>query len=305
MKLKLALILLAGLSSCKAELGFDGEIPVPRLVVNSVIDADSNTFSINVSSSRFALDKAARPISPEVKISISGNSVPLVKKTAGSGHYIYTGNKELLKPGDEISITCSSEGYSNIIAEERAPSRPIPLSAKGEWIINEGEGKDKMLVRLRFRDYKNEHNYYRLIVRSRTIFPGQEAGGFILKEVMAGSDPVLAQINNTLKQEDRLPYVIFPDELIDGREYELIFYYKDECFEKYKGSPLYIPGTKYEAQVELQALSKNLYLYMSSFLLNRNNDAFSEPVKVHSNITGGYGIAGIFSPVQMPIEINN
>lgn len=39
-------------------------------------------------------------------------------------------------------------------------------------------------------------------------------------------------------------------------EFTLHFFYEDEYYEKFKGSPLYVPGTKYEAQIELHALSK-------------------------------------------------
>lgn len=52
-----------------------------------------------------------------------------------------------------------------------------------------------------------------------------------------------------------------------------------------------------EVMVELQAISKELYLYLKSVQIYQvsENDAFSEPVQIYSNVQNGWGILGALS----------
>ena len=57
------------------------------------------------------------------------------------------------------------------------------------------------------------------------------------------------------------------------------------------------PDIPARVMVELQALSPELYRYLKSVELFRitENDAFSEPVQIYSNVEGGWGILGALS----------
>ncbi len=301
------ILLLCGLTGCRREGDFKGVFPSPKLVVNSIINSDSTKFCVEVSSSRFALNEQPFHIAPDLRISKSGHSIPLQKRamsTSRGEEFQYVGEMNPLNAGDKIVLSCSSDRYPQVQAEEIIPDLPTIVSVGGLWKLNKGEGRDRVDVRLTIRDSEREKNFYRIIVRSKLQFPHQPEEVFSVRDILIGSDPVLSIQGDLLKDTGYPPYVIFSDELIDGQQYELHFAYEDDYYEKNKGTPMYVPGTKYEAQVELQALSKSLYLYMHSLILNRNNDAFSEPVKVYSNIVDGYGILGIFSPIKKEIEVN-
>ena len=57
------------------------------------------------------------------------------------------------------------------------------------------------------------------------------------------------------------------------------------------------PDVPARVMVELQALSPELYRYLKSVELFRitENDAFSEPVQIYSNVQNGWGIFGALS----------
>ncbi|MDO4186715.1 MAG: DUF4249 domain-containing protein [Bacteroidales bacterium] len=60
---------------------------------------------------------------------------------------------------------------------------------------------------------------------------------------------------------------------------------------------IYEPDVPARVMVELQALSPELYRYLKSVELFRitENDAFSEPVQIYSNVQNGWGILGALS----------
>ena len=76
-----------------------------------------------------------------------------------------------------------------------------------------------------------------------------------------------------------------------NRSYELNYW------EKYLLKADEAPDLPSQVMVELQAISPELYRYLKSVELYRvmENDAFSEPVQIYSNVKNGWGIFGSLS----------
>jgi len=53
------------------------------------------------------------------------------------------------------------------------------------------------------------------------------------------------------------------------------------------------------------ALSENLYLYLKSLELALAADRFQEPVKIFTNVDGGYGIVGVYNIGIKDIDVEN
>ena len=53
-------------------------------------------------------------------------------------------------------------------------------------------------------------------------------------------------------------------------------------------------GTSRRIEVELQSLTRDFYYYVKSCELYRitEQDDYSEPIQIHSNVTDGWGIFG-------------
>ncbi|MFA7136482.1 MAG: DUF4249 family protein, partial [Bacteroidales bacterium] len=80
---------------------------------------------------------------------------------------------------------------------------------------------------------------------------------------------------------------IFSDHLFNGKDYEFIVESRLR-----KGDE----GTNYIV-VELQSITKELYYYLKSIMLYRitEQDAYTEPISIYSNIEDGWGILGAVS----------
>ena len=88
-------------------------------------------------------------------------------------------------------------------------------------------------------------------------------------------------------------YRIFTDDLFQGKEYTLNIYIED-------ANAADGPWNDYVRQyvkVEIHTLSEKLYqnLYSQELATGTTSDIFSEPVKIYTNMQGGYGVWGAYN----------
>ncbi|HCC51094.1 MAG TPA: hypothetical protein DEQ30_02805, partial [Porphyromonadaceae bacterium] len=62
-------------------------------------------------------------------------------------------------------------------------------------------------------------------------------------------------------------------------------------------------SVRHFVKVEIHALSENVYKYLRSLELASTEDNFQEPVKIFSNVAGGYGIVGIYNVSDTIVEV--
>ena len=101
--------------------------------------------------------------------------------------------------------------------------------------------------------------------------------------------------------------LLFTDAKINGQSHRIVlkmgddydYYYEDEYLKT--GDTVFSHSS---LMLEVAALSRDLYLYRQT-MNNYDGDPllsfFSEPMQIHSNITGGIGIFGVSSKVSCPI----
>lgn len=168
----------------------------------------------------------------------------------------------------------------------------------------------RIKAKVRFSDPADRDNYYRITANSiRGRYNGPKDIPYDQEEPVsihydyigyaAHNDPII----NPQREEDLFGeqtenrYALFSDELISGRDYDLKL-------------DLYFAGldtTYYEFvhfDVELQSVSKDLYLYLiSSTAHERSKDnPLAEPVIVYSNVNNGLGVVGAVSSSRAKIK---
>lgn len=301
------------LTGCEEIIEFNKNENERKLVINTIINASDSIQELSLSVSYPIFQTGDDNIDWEAYFPSVGTNWPpsaedypidyTVNDEEGGLFYDYglwlrTPN---LSAGDKLSLRVSPEILETATGEEYVPEPPVILSVDtSQFTDNEGY-TTYMRTLITLKDEPVKKNYYRLFVRQKYYHengnPGE--GEFIVVEENYFIDQDIA-LNSLTDQgfesgNDNL-WRIFSDDLFQGKEYTLNVYF-----------PLYYSGPHSRArivvEIELQALTESLFLYMRSIEQNENRDVFSQPVAIHSNIRGGYGILGICNPTTYEFTI--
>ncbi|MDD4107710.1 MAG: DUF4249 domain-containing protein [Prolixibacteraceae bacterium] len=314
------------LISCEKDIEFKEEITNPLVAVNSFVTPDSTITAYISMSSFFLKDTVAyRNVNnAEVNLWINGT---LKEKLNFDSVGIY---KSSYKPAisDQIKLTVDVPQMKQVSATTNFTHAPVILSIDTLKVITKKEvlwtlSGDTQVVKqhykvnykLKFTDNGNQENYYRLIVR-KVSFEGVwneqtnkvdtianerlgQYSDFDFTDVVSGNttdpladegtSPVSMLLSNTTNR-----YHVFSDDLFNGKTYSLQFstnitkYIKDIHY----GS---LENIKHEVYISLQNISEDYYLYLKTRGASYAANYFSEPVKVHNNITNGIGILGSYT----------
>jgi hypothetical protein len=146
-----------------------------------------------------------------------------------------------------------------------------------------------MRITLRLTDPAQERNYYRLKVRSIgekpfNISRVDSTVNYVFSDIYTSGDVIF--MDNTLTKD----YAgwpagfsnVFDDHLFDGQSYTFSVEARMRT------------GRNQRVVVELQSLTPDLYYYLKSVRLYRatDQDAYTEAIRLHSNVVDGWGIVG-------------
>ncbi len=148
-----------------------------------------------------------------------------------------------------------------------------------------------MAINMKIIDPGNERNYYRLKVRS--VGASRLYGGWGASKVnyvcvdKFDSEDKLFYDSDLVKGYGFLPAYfsnVFDDVLINGKEYK--FTVETRMRKQSEITPYVI--------VELQHLSSDLYYYLKNIEEFRISDfdLYNNPIAIHSNVSGGWGVFG-------------
>lgn len=204
------------------------------------------------------------------------------------------------KGGDNVMI--SVEAFDFPIAKSKIQI-PYPQSIEvvscekiyspNNGMVAEGNmydymGKDTIArITLKIVDPGNVQNYYRLKVRGYALsYYSDSSIAYMHNDIYTSAD-VIFKDEQLLKGYRGWPAYfsnVFSDQLFNGRDYEFVIESRLRMGEL---------GTNY-AVVELQSITKELYYYLKSTMLYRitNQDAYTEPINIYSNVDNGWGIFG-------------
>ena len=151
----------------------------------------------------------------------------------------------------------------------------------------------KLKLVLKFNDDAAKQNFYRLVVYTKNYTASKTTNDytFSFDDVVSGNTN-----RDSIGPPNSLStnrFNVFNDDLFNGKQYSLTFSVADNI-DVYKSgkSPLVI---KRELYVDLQSISREYYLYLQTRSNAKNNNFFSEPVQVYTNIDGGMGILGSYT----------
>ncbi len=297
--------------SCEAEIGIDNIDISPRLVLNGVVTAGSDTSGFYITESRavFRPDSgtSSQPYkslkNALVKFSVNNQSLVLNYDDSKDA-FIWA---EPFKPKDSLSMEVSHGGRL-IKASVVIPSPPEVLSFDTipfQKVVN-GSLKDFLRFIIRIKDKPGEKNYYRLALSmvSHYEYSGSWEEGYThYSSKFYSEDPVLNNGNPTHIQDDEYEFITFQrnylgtfnDTFFDGEEYDLDFYvdYPDYLY--------YDMYTWKYLTLSIQSISEDLYKYYNSlqryqFLVG---DDMTEPAVVFSNVLNGLGVLGACNDIPL------
>ena len=287
-------------ASCEKAIDFNGEEQLPRVVVRSEPEADTNV-AVRITYSRFFLAGGSFKVikNADVRLSVNGTQYTGL---FNDSVYVFSYSAQ---EGDslQLSVRMQNGGEDTVVtAGTRVPFRPS-VQAK------ETIGNSCHFV---LNDRRSEHNYYRLHLLSiDTVYNYFDADSnyvFAGDPTAVGCDTIVetwwplfgcsdaALTSNmtsviTIGGEETYEWLLFSDELFDGQSREISlkpsdydpFYYEE--YKSASGSRSYI--------LVLESLSREAYLYELSVYKQENGDIFmTEPVQMQCNIKGGLGIFG-------------
>ncbi|MDR0547693.1 MAG: DUF4249 domain-containing protein, partial [Dysgonamonadaceae bacterium] len=146
-----------------------------------------------------------------------------------------------------------------------------------------------------------ERNFYRIVVKNKSdvVHPSIQEPNNIwsLKNIFI-DDEMLFHNPTETDEDGKSPnfYRIFSDDMIQGKEYTLNIYIEESNFADSDWNDYVRQWIK----VEIHTLSEKLYqnLHSQELAIGQSGDVFSEPVKIYTNIQGGYGILGVYSVAE-------
>lgn len=291
-KINILFILAATLlfSSCEKEIKFKGEETASRLVVNAIATA-GEPLNANVGRSVFFLNDNGDsenfhcPDNAYMSLYVNGN---LVETLTADGNQF--SSSYVPSAGDTIRLTASAPDFDDVEASTLAiPDAP-------SFTFN------TVVEKLKFSSYiKDDTVYYWFYATGDVIIdlydthPGNRdcynirviESKFYEHQKITYDDPVFENFNEPFLDEiysSTRPF--FTDKIFDGSHYQLTI-----PFDLYSiDTTEYITEAGFE--IVLDHIDRNLYEYYNT-LYTANQDEvglLSEPVHVHSNVDGGYGI---------------
>lgn len=272
------------LFACEKVVDVDVPFEDPSLVVNGFLNPDSS-FEVHLSKSKFILDHAELRNITDARVSIYEGEQKLGDlQHQENGYYLL----EHIKPafGKQYTLKAEREGFAPISVSEQVLRSIPPLDVKAEKLPNEDEYQYQTRYRFTFEleDPAAEKNYYLLRAYEKRTGQYYNQKGELIDEYtywnnlsLESPDPSLEEI--CMGSCDFL----LADTFFDGKTYKVSL----------NGSSYYWGGEeKQEVYMALYHISETAYLYYKTLdrSYSAEGDPFAEPVRVYSNVEGGYGI---------------
>jgi Domain of unknown function (DUF4249) len=248
----------------------------PQLVVNLIFNTDS-IWMARVTLSQ-NLDEPYSPIAaPGTKVLIeeNGQVIDSLRQIQGDT-FVSAGNLKPV-PGRTYTVRASAPGYADVAGTETVPFPIGPTAASWRDSTSIDQfGQVTGEFKFAIDDPAGTHNYYMLSVVTRDTI-------IYWNQVYSQSqDPQLVY-------NWRCSGHLIDDATFDGRSREFVL-------------PIYSytndPMVRRDYFFILNTITESLYLYLETSVDydNASGNPFAEPVRVYSNMPGGMGIFGGYSP---------
>ena len=275
--------------SCEKIIPFEGDVNVPKLVINSIFESDS-TFKVHVSSSRSVIDTASFQNIEDAIVTIKDDNGNIIETLNHIDNGFYSG-QTYPSQNKIYTLKVNHPNYNNISASDSLPS-PITINNVDTLKVEDPINGDRLQISMNFDDPENTQNYYLIetySVNEYLVIKNSDTTEYELdttKQYMVLTDEVFQNGGSPWREQG-----LFNDLLFNGQNktLELEIPYEDisEIGIGYEWSY----KTK-SARVYLHNISKSYYYYRTSLELyqSASGNPFAQPVQVYSNIENGFGV---------------
>ena len=290
------------LYGCERDVNFGEKEPAPKIVVNAVINAQSDTNLIKISESVFDFSgqKPSVVENPEIHLNINGKECNQLWLDTIIGVHAYYKFTSKLNIGDKIEFSAHTPKHGTVKGYDIVPANNVKIKKiDHSWFVKDGRGYLRLYVTL--KDNPQERNFYRIVVRTKgdVVHPSiQEPNNiWALKNIFIDDEMLFHNPTETEEKGSAANfYRLFTDDLFQGKEYTLNIYIE----EANAMDDTWIDYARQYVKVEIHTLSEKLYqnLHSQELATGTTGDVFSEPVKIYTNMQGGYGILGIYNVTE-------
>lgn len=303
-------------TACKKNIEFELENSDDFLVLKSILTPDS-TFQAELSSSKFVTNLEASKIK-NAKVEIFSNGKLVEQLKYNSKRQIWKGSQ---KPSlnKEYEVKASADGFKTV----SGTTTILPPVAFSDVDYNFSDSYSTS-ASFKIKDPKNTDNFFRLYLCTEKHYKTTNKayvsyGNFWIKNgigysipYLKSNDPVLNINNDDEKALEDLPnnkFWVFSDDLFRNELYKLKFTFTSpfslSTGYNQTGQPEKEKINKYILNTQLKHISRELYLYYKTIDANSyyNDNPFSEPVQIYTNVKNGAGVVGSYSVSSHQIDL--
>lgn len=285
--------------SCEKTVTVNIPVSAPKLVVNGVTEAN-NIFKVTVSKSEAVLssNNLSNSYINTALAQLYVNGLLKDTLTFRSTTNMYEAkNATKAISGNTYKVVVAQPGFTTVVAETKTPSnitiQSITRIANARTNAN-GQTQDE--IKIKFLDNTTENNFY-LFKFKKPIY--NNGAAMVYDPIYcinsndadidraSSSDPT--DLNSCLRNEFSMS-----DNNFNGNLKTITVFINSNDLIAYTNP---FDQKKYKAILEMNSLSKNYYNYRRSLETYRDNEdnPFSEPVLVYTNVNNGYGIFSTYT----------
>lgn len=299
-------------SGCEKVIYLEVDTQADKLVVNTIIAPNEYASSrVTLSADPLALSFDGLGVT-DATVTITKNGVStFVLDNYGYGAYGLESTEHAVEPGDQLTMTVTAPGRDPVEASTEIPGL-VPITSAQildttykaySYSVVDLEGNvtfiDTLIpyyqIELVFTD-PDETNQYALSILYQDAFSTVNAC-FTTNNPIFGLDN--SWVSNNIEEDGEVTIcdeIRFPDYANNGEEIRIVL-------------DVFAIETTFATDPKFTFVLSNLnadyykYLASSSLQVSTSGDPFSEPVVVHSNIVGGFGIFAGFtkSTAEIPL----
>ena len=325
-RLLLYVLVLLAMASCKKIISIDDDYQKPKIVLNGAFELNDDSISIFVTESQMihGFHKGYRVVDDAV-LSLYENDAKLGSFSLSSDSIVrseydpaYGTKYDIVLSGFDKSkryaVTLEHPTMGQAYAETTFPQIIQVDSVVLEVcrISDYDKFVNALVAKVTFTDPAGEANYYQVYQGGYDLaqayvgfYYDEETGSYQDKETdtlilrhysIAPSysqiDPLIAPNENELLGGSENLFMVFNDELIDGKSYTLQVVLKKYVDDTYLENIDTTKGEYLSYDIGLCAINRDTYLYYRSIdAFHWNDDSpFAEPVQIYSNVDNGLGL---------------
>jgi hypothetical protein len=287
---------------CEKDVDFGKNEPAPKMIVNAVINAQSDTNLIKISESVFDFSGQKPDIveNPEIRLNINGKECSQLWLDTIIGVHTYYKFVSKLNADDRIEFSAHTPKHGTVKGYDIVPANNVEIkNIDHSWFVKDGKGYLRLYVTL--KDNPQGRNFYRITARTKSdvVHPSIQEPNNIwdLKNIFIDDEVLFYNPMETKEKGSAANfYRIFTDDLFQGKEYTLNIYIEET---NAMDNP-WIDYARQYVKIEIHSLSEKLYqnLHSQELATGTTGDVFSEPVKIYTNMQGGYGILGVYNVTE-------